>query len=100
AKLGKPVGIAWTLVGTLVCALILFAAIQMMKLKGRGLAITASILSFIPLNMCCILTLPFGIWALVVLNNAEVKAAFQGQRGGFPGMGAPGQMPPPPPANF
>ena len=27
-------------------------------------------------NACCLLGVPFGIWALVVLNKPEVKAQF------------------------
>jgi hypothetical protein len=50
----------------------------MRKLESFGLCMTASILAMIPcLSPCCILGLPFGIWALVVLNKPEVKSAFQ-----------------------
>jgi ABC-type proline/glycine betaine transport system permease subunit len=50
----------------------------MRQLKGRGLAIAGAILAMIPLFTCCccVIGLPVGIWALVVLMNAEVKAAF------------------------
>ena len=57
--------------------LILFGSIQMLRFKMRGLAITASILSMINLgNCCCLLGLPFGIWALVVLFMEDVRSAF------------------------
>ena len=36
----------------------------------------AAIIAMIPCHGCCILGLPFGIWALVVLSAPEVKAAF------------------------
>ena len=46
-------------------------------LRGRGLAMTGSVLSMIPcLSGCCIVGLPVGIWALVVLNNPDVRAGF------------------------
>jgi hypothetical protein len=38
------------------------------------------ILSMIPCSVCCIFTLPFSIWGLVVLNDANVKAAFKSSR--------------------
>jgi hypothetical protein len=50
----------------------------MKNLQSYGLAMTASIVAMIPcISPCCILGLPFGIWALVILNRPEVKAAFR-----------------------
>jgi hypothetical protein len=38
---------------------------------------TAAILAMIPcLSSCCIVGLPLGIWALVVLSKPEVKSEF------------------------
>ena len=38
----------------------------------------AAIVAMIPrISPCCLLGLPFGIWALVVLSNGTVKAAFR-----------------------
>jgi predicted Zn finger-like uncharacterized protein len=51
-------------------------AVQMKRLHGFGSAMTASIVALLPCNPCCLLGLPFGIWALVVLNRQEVKDAF------------------------
>lgn len=55
---------------------VLFGAVRMMRLRSRGLAITAAILALIaaPGN---IIGLPMGIWALVVLNRREVVEAFK-----------------------
>jgi hypothetical protein len=36
----------------------------------------ASIFAMLPCNPCCLLGLPIGIWALVVLSNEDVKDAF------------------------
>jgi hypothetical protein len=51
----------------------------MMRLRTWGLALAGCIVSAIPLSSsaCCLLTLPFAIWAIVVLVKPEVKAAFQ-----------------------
>lgn len=56
--------------------LIFFGAMKMKALESYGLAMTAAILSMIPCFTVCCLGIPFGIWALVVLLNDEVKAAF------------------------
>jgi hypothetical protein len=56
----------------------LFAAMKMKKLESYGLAMTGAIVGMIPyLSPCCPLGLPFGIWALVVLSNGSVRAAFR-----------------------
>ncbi|MCE5326550.1 MAG: ankyrin repeat domain-containing protein [Planctomycetaceae bacterium] len=59
--------------------IVLVAAIRMLRLRGRGLAIAGSILAMIaaPGN---IIGLPFGIWALVVLNKREVMEGFAAVR--------------------
>jgi hypothetical protein len=47
--------------------------------KARGFAILASIITAIPCltSACCLLGLPIGIWALIVLFQPDVKAAFR-----------------------
>ena len=57
-------------------SLIFFGGLQMKGLKSRGMAMTGAITALIPCSVCCLLTLPFGIWALVVLNDEQVKRAF------------------------
>jgi len=64
-----------------ICALmngvIIFGAIMMMQLKMRPLAMTASIIALVNFgSCCCLLGIPFGIWSLVILNQPDVKAAF------------------------
>lgn len=56
---------------------IVFGALQMKRLQNHGIAMGAAIVSIVPcLSPCFIFGIPFGIWALVVLNKPEVKAAF------------------------
>lgn len=73
----KPVTyVSWGLFG-LLGVLALIGAIKMKNLSGRGWAYSSAILSMTPCTSgCCLLGLPFGIWALVVLANPDVKAAF------------------------
>lgn len=68
-----------TALGLAANAFIIYAAMQMMKLKAWPLAITASILVMIPCftSCCCVIGIGIGIWSLVVLLNRDVKAAFE-----------------------
>ena len=54
---------------------VIFASLKMMRLESFGLASAASILAILvsPTNL---IGLGIGIWALVVLNRAEVRTAF------------------------
>ena len=76
-------------------ALTLYAAWQMRQLRSWGLSLTGAILAMLPCTPCCIIGLPIGIWAVIVLIDNEVKAAFAGGGpvGGY-GGGAGGYDPP------
>jgi ABC-type proline/glycine betaine transport system permease subunit len=64
--------------GAALSALIVYGAIKMMQLQSWGLSMTAAILAVIPCisSPCCVVGIPFGIWALVVLHRPEVRQAF------------------------
>jgi len=72
-------GWVFNLIGLALCGLIFFGGLKMKNLENFGLAIAASIIAIIPCfsGCCCIIGMPAGIWALVVLNKPEVKAAFR-----------------------
>jgi len=56
---------------------VVVGGMKMKALAGYGWAMAGSIIAIIPCtNSCCCLSIPFGIWALVVLLNADVKLAF------------------------
>jgi hypothetical protein len=55
------------------------AGVRMRALKSRGLALTGAVLAIIPCLSpagCCGLGEAIGIWALIVLAQADVKSAF------------------------
>lgn len=56
---------------------VLLGGIRMLQRRSYGLAMTGAIVSMLPCSCCCCLGLPFGIWALVVLSNPEVKNSFR-----------------------
>jgi hypothetical protein len=71
-------GVVNVIVGLVCSILVILGAIRMKNLQSYGLAMTSAILALIPCTSpCCILGVPFGIWALVVLSKPEVKAAFR-----------------------
>ncbi len=65
----------FALVAGAVTALVVVGAVQMWRGKAYGLAVVASILMMI-IPLACILGLPLGIWALVVLRRREVRELF------------------------
>jgi hypothetical protein len=76
-SLGGTMGIIQNILGAAVGVLILLGASKMQSLQSHQFALTASILAMLPcVSPCCVLGLPFGIWALVVLNRPEVKSQF------------------------
>ena len=58
-------------------AIVIFGGFQMRALKARGSVITAAIFAMLPCNVCCILGIPVGAWALVTVSQPDVKDAFQ-----------------------
>ena len=72
------VGIAAGIVGLGVGVVILMGALKMKKLESFGFSMAAAILAALPcISPCCLVGLPIGIWAVVVLNKPEVKSAFR-----------------------
>ena len=71
------VGAASSIVESVVAAFIIFAALKMRELRQWELCLAASIVAMIQcISPCCIIGLPIGIWALVVLLRPEIKEAF------------------------
>ena len=61
-------------------AMILFGGFKMHSLRGRTLATVGAVCAIIPVNSCFCIGIPFGIWALVVLFDPNVKAAFEARK--------------------
>jgi hypothetical protein len=76
-QLGKY---SWAIVAFLgIClgGVMFLSAWKMKNLESYGYALTASIIALLPCQYCCIIAIPFGIWALIVLNDPDVKSAFR-----------------------
>jgi len=66
------------LIFLIVGVLIIVGGMKMRAMQSYGLAMAAAILAMVPCcdGMCCIVGLPIGIWALVVLMDQQVKQSF------------------------
>ncbi len=72
--------LSWAGVDFLASFLVILGGVRMLALKNYGLAILAAIVAALPgvsCSGCCGLSVIVGIWALVVLINSDVRAAFR-----------------------
>ncbi len=70
----------WALLSFVASILPLVGGLRMLSLRSHALAVCAAIAAMIPCisaTACCGMGEVVGIWALVVLLNEQVKAAFQ-----------------------
>jgi hypothetical protein len=77
--MGGWVGAVTAVVNLLIAGLIAWAGFRMLALRNYVLCVVAAVVALIPCLTpcpCCCLGIPIGIWALVVLLNDQVKAAF------------------------
>lgn len=58
-------------------AVIFLGGWRMRQLKSHGLAMVAAVLALLPCTFGWLIGLPIGIWALIVLNSADVREAFE-----------------------
>lgn len=70
-------GIVLGALGAICGAVTLFGGIKMRNLESYGLCMTGAILALLPCTSpCCLVGLPIGIWAIVILARNEVKSQF------------------------
>jgi hypothetical protein len=75
--LSGTIGVVLGIISIIGGVVVLMGALRMKNLKSHTFAMVSSVIAMIPfISPCCILGIPFGIWALVVLLKPEVKAAF------------------------
>ena len=79
AVLGTVLGICG-LTSLAACVIVAIGGQRMRECRSWGLSLTAAILamsSLLLLSLCSLFVVPFGIWALVVLVQPEVKREFE-----------------------
>lgn len=76
-----PVAAVTQTVFIILNALIIAGGVAMIRVKGWGLGLTATIIAMINFgSFCCIIGLPIGIWSLVILLQGDVKHEFLQKR--------------------
>ncbi len=77
AQIARASGLVQIVLGPIWNVVIALGAHRMGRLRSRGLAMTAGILAIIPcFSVCCLATIPIGIWVVTVLGKPEVRAEF------------------------
>jgi hypothetical protein len=81
-RLGYEVSMVYfplvSLISIAAAPIIMYGGVQMLSARKYSVALLAAILALMPFSsLCCVLGVPIGIWAIVVLRNPEVRAAFQ-----------------------
>jgi predicted Zn finger-like uncharacterized protein len=72
-QIGSVCGVGLTFIWAII---VVYAGIMMLNLRNYSSVMIGVIFGMLPCNAGCFLGLPFGIWALVVLNRPDVKRAF------------------------
>ena len=82
AAIMGAVELAQTTIQLVSMGFVVWGATKMRRLESYGFAMSASVLMMLPWTLpCCLLGLPFGIWAVTALNREDVKEAFQRNSG-------------------
>jgi hypothetical protein len=76
-RMDSPLNLGQYVLALLLNLATVVGGLKMRSLSGYGLAITGAVCGIIPISGCCCLTMPVGIWAVVVLANSDVKNAFR-----------------------
>jgi hypothetical protein len=79
---GGTAVLVWLGFSQIAAIMVLVGAWKMKNLRAYGFSVTAMVFGILPcMSICCTFSLFVGIWGLVVLNDANVKAAFRSARG-------------------
>ena len=69
--------LVWGILMLASSVVILLGGINMLRLRKYDVCRLGAILAFIPcVGPCYLLGVPFGVWAIIVLNRPEVRDAF------------------------
>jgi DNA-directed RNA polymerase subunit RPC12/RpoP len=60
-------------------AMMILGAVALRRRRRFSLAMAGAVLALLP-NLCCIVTVPFGVWGVVLLGRPDVRAAFAANR--------------------
>jgi tRNA A-37 threonylcarbamoyl transferase component Bud32 len=75
-RIGGALLLGWCILGLLAGAVLIQAGLRMMGHRSYRLALLGSVLAMLPISPMFVFGLPLGSWALAVLCEPEVEAAF------------------------
>ncbi|QEG22012.1 hypothetical protein [Mariniblastus fucicola] len=64
-------------------AMVLFGGISLIQMRREGVCTIGAVLACVPCCTGTFISIPFGIWALISLNDRQVKRAFRNRRDGW-----------------
>jgi len=71
-------GVGISLVWIVLCAFVVWAGLGLRSLRSYPLGLAAAVISVLPcMAPCCPISIPFGIWALIVMHAPDVRAQFR-----------------------
>lgn len=76
-QFGKGFAIAFYVGIAVLHGFVVFGGFKMKQLQGKTLCWIASILAIPIYGCCCCVSLPFSIWAMVILSRPEVSSRFR-----------------------
>jgi hypothetical protein len=69
--------VVWGIVLEMAALFVLYGAIKMKNLQNFPVARAASVVAMIPMiGPCCLVGIPFGIWAFIALGKPGVRDSF------------------------
>ena len=81
----------WGIILVIASSFVLYGSLKMKQLRDYRTAKAAAVVAMIPLlGPCCLLGIPFGIWAFAVLAKPHVRDAFGRSRREDRGSAQPG----------
>ena len=75
-RLDTPFYIGAAVVCLIMNFLMVVGGLKMRRLQSYPLALTAAIMSLIPIHGCLCCAMPVGLWALIVLGDSNTRAGF------------------------
>ena len=75
-----PFSVASSALGVVCNCGSLIGGLRMQSASGYNSAVVGAVCAVVPCGACCLLNMPAGVWALVVLLDRDAKAAFAAKR--------------------
>ena len=84
-EMEKVAGVIWLIIELVMGGYVIYGAASMWSLSRRDRALVVSYLVMLPcFNVCCIVGIPLGLWTWHVLQNPEVRRAFEESKAEIP----------------